>query len=195
MAKQLQVPLDLRTVPLLYYYCTTTVILLFTVLLLYCYCTTTVLLYDYCTTVLLLYYYCTTTVLLRYYYCTTTVLHTTVPYQASDVVDCGGECRSEATVLKMTGFSLGSYLGVTVAWLRLLVVPKPRKTVPGTPKPSYWTTTALLLYDYRTTVLLLYSTTAVLLLYSYGNYCTAVLQLHYYCTVPGLRRGRLWRGV
>ena len=58
-------------------------------------CTTTVLL---CTTIVLLlycllYYY---TVLLRYYYCTTGLLRqyygtTTVPYQASDVVDCGGE--------------------------------------------------------------------------------------------------------
>ena len=61
------------TVLPLYYYCTATVI------------TTTVLLLYYCiTTALLLHYYCTIA-------CTTTVLHTTAPYQASDVVDCGGE--------------------------------------------------------------------------------------------------------
>ena len=88
-------------------YCTTTA------LLLYYYCNTTVLLlYYYCTTTVLLLYFCTTVVLLLYYYGTAT------PYQASDVVDCGGECRLEAKVFKMTGFSLGSYLGVTVAWLR-----------------------------------------------------------------------------
>ena len=56
---------------------------------------------------LVLYYYCATTVLLLSYYCTTTVTivllyycyycyyctlywHTAVPYQASDLVDCGG---------------------------------------------------------------------------------------------------------
>ena len=80
------------------YYCCTTV------LLLYYYCTTTVLLlYYYCTTVLLLYYctsatdhYCTTTVL-PYYYCTTK------QYQASDFVDCGGECKLEGKVFKMKG--------------------------------------------------------------------------------------------
>ena len=35
---------------------------------------------------------------------TTTVLRTTVQYQASDLVDCGGECRLEGKVLKMKGF-------------------------------------------------------------------------------------------
>ena len=49
-----------------------------------------------------MYYYCTTTVLLLYY-CTTTVLHTTAPHQASDVVDCGGECR-QAKVFRVKGF-------------------------------------------------------------------------------------------
>ena len=64
----------------------------------YC-CTTVLLLYYYCTTtVLLLYYYCTTTVLLLYYYCTTK------QYQASDFVDCGGECKLEGKVFKMKGF-------------------------------------------------------------------------------------------
>ena len=71
-AKQLQVLLHPRTVPLLYYYCNTTV------LPLYYYRHTAVLLHYCNTIVLLLYYYCTTTVLLRYYYyyyyCTTTVL-------------------------------------------------------------------------------------------------------------------------
>ena len=85
------------TVLLLYYYCTTTVLLLH-------YCTAMVLLYDFCTTtVLLRCYYCTTTVLLLYY-CTTTVLHTTAPHQASNVVDCGGECRLEAKVFRVKGF-------------------------------------------------------------------------------------------
>ena len=51
----------------------------------YYYCTTVLLLY-YCTSALLLYHYCTTTVL-PYYYCTTK------QYQASDFVDCGGECN------------------------------------------------------------------------------------------------------
>ena len=36
---------------------------------------------------------------LLFYYCPTVV-----QYQASDVVDCGGECRLEAKVLNMTGF-------------------------------------------------------------------------------------------
>ena len=58
---------------------------------------TTALLYYYCTTVLLLHYYCTITVLL-YYYCTT------AQHQASDFVDCEGECRLEGKVFKMTGF-------------------------------------------------------------------------------------------
>ena len=116
------------TTLLLYYYCTTTA------LLLYYYCTTAVLLlYYYCnTTALLLYYYCAITDqflgglnnafffggwaflgrvapvcywsilrqprLLLYYYCTT------VQYQASDLVDCGGECRLEEKVLKMKEF-------------------------------------------------------------------------------------------
>ena len=114
-AKQLQVLLHPRTVPLLYYYCNTTVLPLYyyrhTAVLLH-YCNTIVLLlYYYCTTiVLLLYYYCTTTVLLLllllllYYYCTTTVLHTTAPHQASDVVDCGGEYRLEGKVFRVKGF-------------------------------------------------------------------------------------------
>ena len=76
--KQLQVPLNPRTVLLLYYYCTTTV------LRLYYYCTTTVL---------LLFYYCTTTVLLLYYYCTTTVLLLLYYY-----------CRLEGKVFKIKGF-------------------------------------------------------------------------------------------
>ena len=112
LARQLQVPLlhyYCATIVLQYYYCTI-------LLLLYYHCTTMVLLLYYCTTVLLLHYYCTIT-------CAATVLHTTAPYQASDVVDCGGECRLEA---KGKVFSFGSFLGVTVAWLRLLVVPKPR---------------------------------------------------------------------
>ena len=113
----------------LYHYCTTTVILLYyhfttTVILLY-YCTTalrTVILLYYCTTiVILLYYYGITTVLL-YYYCT----HPTALHQASEVVDCGGECRLEAKAFRVKGFSFGSYFGVTMAWLRLLAVPKPR---------------------------------------------------------------------
>ena len=58
------------------------------------------LLCYYCaTTVLLLCYYCATTV----HYCTTVLLysvpHTTVAYQASDLVDCGGVLRLEAKVL------------------------------------------------------------------------------------------------
>ena len=60
--------------------------------------------YYYCTTVLLLlllllllYYY---TVLLLYYCCTT------VQYQASDLVDCGGECRLEVKAFNMKGFQL-----------------------------------------------------------------------------------------
>ena len=61
----------------------------------YC-CTTVLLLYYYCNTVLLL-YYCATTVLLYYctllYYCCTTK-----QYQASDFVDCGGECKLEGKV-------------------------------------------------------------------------------------------------
>ena len=48
-------------------------------------------------------YFCSTTVLLLYYYCTTSVL-LPAQYQASDVVDCGGECRLEAKVFKMKGF-------------------------------------------------------------------------------------------
>ena len=87
-----QTPLNSSNLALLHYYCNTTVLLLY-----------------FCTTIeLLLYYYGTATVLL-YYYCITTVLlhvllqYTTAPYQASDVVDCGGE----AEVFKMTGFSLG----------------------------------------------------------------------------------------
>ena len=56
-----------------------------TELLLY-FCTTTVPLL-YCTTVPLLYYYCTTG-----------------QYQASDLVDSGGECRSEEQVFNMKGF-------------------------------------------------------------------------------------------
>ena len=80
-AKQLQVLLHPRTVPLLYYYCTTTVLLLYyycntTVLPLYYYRHTTVLLH-YCNIIVLLYYYCTTIVLLLYYYCTTH--HCTAP--------------------------------------------------------------------------------------------------------------------
>ena len=47
----------------------------------------------------LLHYYCTTTVLLLYCYCTT------LQYQASDLVDCGRECRLEGQVFKMNGFS------------------------------------------------------------------------------------------
>ena len=102
-AKQLQVLLHPRTVPLLYYYCNTTV------LPLYYYRHTAVLLHYCNTIVLLLYYYCTTTVLLLlllllYYYCTTTVLHTTAPHQASDVVDCGGEYRLEGKVFRVKGF-------------------------------------------------------------------------------------------
>ena len=46
-------------------------------------------------------------------------------------------------------------------------------------------------YYYSTTVLLPYYGTTVLLPYSYG---TTVLLL-YYCTLPGVRLGRLWRGV
>ena len=38
--------------------------------------------------------FCTITALLLYY-------NTTVPYQASDVVDCGGECRLDAKVFNM----------------------------------------------------------------------------------------------
>ena len=91
LARQLHVPLDPRTGLLLQYYCTTTV-------LQYCYCTILLLPYYYCTTtVLLLYYY-------MYYYCT--VLHTTAPYQASDVVDCGGECRLDAKAFKIKGFQV-----------------------------------------------------------------------------------------
>ena len=56
------------------------------------------LLYYSCTTARLLYYI---TVLLLYFYCTTTVSH-----QASDVVDCGGECRLEASGLQSEGFYL-----------------------------------------------------------------------------------------
>ena len=44
-----------------------------------------------------------TSVLLLSYYCTTSVLNT-VQYQASDVVDCGGERRLEAKIFKMKGF-------------------------------------------------------------------------------------------
>ena len=63
------------------------------------------LLHYYCNTTVLLLYFCTTIELLLYYYGTATVLlqYTTAPYQASDVVDCGGEAK----VFKMTGFSLG----------------------------------------------------------------------------------------
>ena len=53
------------------------------------------------------------------------------------------------------------------------------------------TTIVLLLYCYCTTTLYYYGTTTALLDY-YGN--ITVLLLYYYCTVPGLRRGRLWRG-
>ena len=69
-------------------------------------------LYYYCTTtVLLLCYYCPTTVLLLtivlLYYCATvllySVLHTTVPHQASDLVDCGGVFGLEAKVFNMKG--------------------------------------------------------------------------------------------
>ena len=52
--------------------------------------------------------------------------------------------------------------------------------------PSYYCTTALL-YCYCTIVLLLhYYCTTALLYYD----CTT-----HHCTAPGLRRGRLWRGV
>ena len=72
------------------------------------------------------------------------------------MVDCGGECRLEAKVFKMTGFSLGSYLGVTVAWLRAFGRPQTSLTAPGTPKPSYCTvTTTVRLSYYNTTIVLL----------------------------------------
>ena len=45
-------------------------------------------------------YFCSAAVLLLYYYCNTSF----VPYQASDLVDCGGECRLEGKVFKMKGF-------------------------------------------------------------------------------------------
>ena len=65
------------------------------------YCTTT------CTTTVLLLYYCTSTVLLLYYYCTIAVLlYSTRP-------------QTWAIVEGSVGFfSLGSYFGVIVAWLR-----------------------------------------------------------------------------
>ena len=52
----------------------------------------TVLLPYHCTKTVLLLHYCTA--LLLYYYCT---------YQASDFVDCGGECR-KGKVFKIEGF-------------------------------------------------------------------------------------------
>ena len=114
----------------LYYYCTTTttVLLLYsTVLLLYYYCTTTVLLLCYyCTTpVLLLCYYCTTPVLLLCYYGATTVLlHTTVPYQASDLVDCEG-CLGWRQSLQHERFSvLAVILERSGLGFKLLVIPK-----------------------------------------------------------------------
>ena len=68
--------------------------------------TTAVLLLYYYGMVLLLYY--GTTVLLLHYYCTiactTTVLHTTAPYQASDVVDCGGNVGWRQKFLENDGF-------------------------------------------------------------------------------------------
>ena len=81
----------------MYYYCTSVLYYCITTVLLLYYCATTVLLYYCTTTVLLLYYYCTTTVLL--YYCCTTK-----QYQASDFVDCGGECKLEGKVFKIKGF-------------------------------------------------------------------------------------------
>ena len=68
-------------------------------------------------------------VLLLYCYCTTTV-----PYQASDVVDCGGECRLEAKVFS-------SFLGVIRAWFRAVGDPQTptapsRRTADPPPKPA-----------------------------------------------------------
>ena len=78
---------------------------------------------------------------------------------------------------------------------QLLVIPKPRYTALGTAKPSYCTTTVLLMYYCCTTAVLLcyYCTTTVLLLYYYCTttvlllyyYCTTVL-VHYYCTITVL---------
>ena len=61
----------------------------------------------------------------------------------------------------------------------------------------YYRHTTVLLYYCTTVILLYYCTTIVLLLYYYG--ITTVLLYYYctthHCTAPGLRRGRLWRGV
>ena len=155
--KQLQVLLQPRTVPLLHHCCTTTVILQYhyftiTVLPQYYYCTSVLLLYCYCTTTVLLLYYCTTTALLLHYFiffCCTTH-HCTVPGLRRGRLWRGGSVGWRQKSSEWKVFSFGGCLGVSVAWLRLLVVPNLARQlqVPLNPR------TGLLLHYHCTTIVL-----------------------------------------